>query len=174
MARPSKTERKAIEERREKYRLEREAAAERERASHQQIARLVEASQQAPKPALPDVAELVRRLEEIRAIAMSAIPPQTGPAVQCIVAEAKILGLMLDRQAVMTGTPQQFGIRPDEDEQQFRELGERHGPEIEKEFRKFVAKARKIDEERKAPKLIDARAEDIAIEGYGKPAKRRD
>jgi hypothetical protein len=95
-------------------------------------------------------------LEEARLAGLSCYPPQAATAAACSMSKAKLLGLVIERAPVITGSPEQFvGVSDDEDEHQYQLVGR-----VEKTFRKFVRDIRKVEQKsRKAsPPLIEHEA----------------
>jgi len=82
---------------------------------------------QHPKAGMPDGAELIRRLEEVRAVAMAASPPQASAAVAAFAVEAKIANVIIERSAVLTHHVGPETLGPDANEQAYREIRDQHG-----------------------------------------------
>jgi hypothetical protein len=101
MPRPNDKERKRIEARKAANRKVVEAAAKREQELHQQVQAICTDALQHVKNrnGLPDTQALIERLDATYQLAM--VCKQPSAAVAAILAEAKILGLLVDRSAVL-------------------------------------------------------------------------
>jgi hypothetical protein len=152
MARPSPNERKKLDARRiEKAKL-REDAAAREAKVHAKVQAIVDTAlaRSRDRKGMPDVAELIDRLEDARALAMACAQPKA--AVDAVMAEAKLLGYVVDRAAVAVGKPEDFlgiGEREAEEREAFERIRERHGTIAADRFMKLVADMRVIEGEAK-------------------------
>jgi hypothetical protein len=105
MARRSPEEKRAIEERRSRHQRRRDETAAREAAMNRHIEAILEQAKARSRDALP-VAELVEKLERARMFALATNQP--GPAVNAVLAKAKILSLLGGTSAVMRGTLGEF------------------------------------------------------------------
>ena len=94
----------------------------------------------------PTVDTLLVELEEARTLALRAELPDA--AVRASMAKARLLGLDIERQAIVTGTPEDFcgGSLENEDERSYAEIRREYGEQAEIEFRRFVARVRAIDD----------------------------
>jgi hypothetical protein len=103
MARPNDRDKKAIEQRRAENGKRRVAAAEREKRVQVQVESIVNDALKRPRvgDALPDLPALVERLE--RAYDLAMVTNQPGMAIKAIEVEARLLGYMIERSAVMHG-----------------------------------------------------------------------
>jgi hypothetical protein len=100
----SPRDRKNIERRRAENQKRRDDAAARDAAIHKRIATLADdaiaRARRAPMER-PDAVELIARFEELKVLAISCHPPQMAAAVSAVGWEARIAGVIVDRQAVM-------------------------------------------------------------------------
>jgi hypothetical protein len=127
----------------------------REQETHERLERLLSAILDGGNGELPDLGMLVGRLEEVRTVSLAAFPPQCNAAVNAIMAQAKLLGMVVDRQAI--GKPQDYNMGHDEEAAIYERLRERLGPEHVERFRQIVEKMRDAFN---GP-VIDGEAEEI-------------
>jgi hypothetical protein len=126
MPRPSPEERKRLEANRKAKAKLRDEAAEREKRTADRVQGIVDTAlgRSRAHQALPDLPELLERLEEARRLAMACSQPTA--AVAAVMAEARLLGLVIDKQMVAVGGPDEFRSAESEDEV-FERLRERVG-----------------------------------------------
>jgi hypothetical protein len=148
MARPSPEERKKLDARRaEKAKLRGDKDA-RDAAVHVRVQGIIDQSLKRSRGALalPDIEELVARLEEARALAMATSQP--GHAVAAVMAQAKLLGLVVEMQAV--GRPEEIrALQGDVAEQQqalIERLREKHGSRAAEKFARFIEYMKRDDD----------------------------
>src|SRR5215813_6156435 len=105
MPRPSPSDRRKIEARRKANAKLRDDAAEREKRVAAQVEKIVSGALVRSRgcEALPDVPELIQQLEEARLLAMAS--GQAKAAVDAVMAQGRLLGLVVDRSAVAVGSP---------------------------------------------------------------------
>jgi hypothetical protein len=111
MARPSESEKRRIEARKkanEKIRLDAAAHDERVKLQVEQIINGTLARTRGREAALPDLPELIERLEEARLLAMAAGQP--GAAVAATMAEAKLCGFVVDKSQSAVAVAGAFSI----------------------------------------------------------------
>jgi hypothetical protein len=113
---------------------------EREQATHERLERLLSSIvNRGSKPEFGALQALME-FEEARMVALTAYPPQANAAVNATLAKAKIMGLVIDRQAI--GKPTEFNGSADEEEKIFEHLSERIGAAGAEQFMAFVANMR--------------------------------
>jgi hypothetical protein len=108
MARPSPEQKKRLEANRKAKERLRDEAQVRERRVADRVQSIVDdtLARSRGRQALPDLSELLERLEEARALAMATSQPTA--AVAAIMAEARLLGLEVNRSMVAVGSPEEF------------------------------------------------------------------
>jgi hypothetical protein len=138
MPRPNRQEKNRLEQRRQQKAKLRADGAGREQRTADQVKQLVDAAlTRTRRDALPNLPDLIEQLQEARAIALACYPPQTGPAIASTMAQAKLLGFVVDRSAVAVGTPQQFQVAKSEADV-LEDLRERIGSAGAEQFRLAV------------------------------------
>src|SRR5215469_16520677 len=105
MPRPTDAEKRAIEERKRKNAAERNVREQRDRQVYDRVQGLVQQSLRRPRETI-DLDVILTDLSEARAIALSCFPPQVGPAVNASLAQARLLGLIVEKQEI--GRPSEF------------------------------------------------------------------
>jgi hypothetical protein len=93
---------------------------------------------------LPDLPEILQRLEEARHLAMAVSRP--GDAVAATMAQARLLGFDIARSAIAIGAPQEFqtlhGDVEQEQQRAIEGIRERWGSRAAGVFQKLVADMR--------------------------------
>jgi hypothetical protein len=133
MPRPDKGEKRRIEQRRAKNEKARDEAVARDAAVRKRVEGLLDqalnrAKAEPNRP--PDRLELIARLEEHRQLALSCWPPQIGPANSAVFMTARLLGYVVDQQAIVhadAGTVDLTGNTAALTEQAMEKLRERIG-----------------------------------------------
>ena len=97
-----------------------------------------------PPPTIDEVTEMLRA-----AFKLAMETAQPGHATNAALALAKVHGFLVERQAIVTGTPDDFrgGTLEAEDERSYAEIRREYGERAELEFREFVARVRAIDDD---------------------------
>jgi hypothetical protein len=145
MARPSKEEKARLEARRvAKEKLRADNAAQEKRTTDR-VQGIIDTALTRPRDPLPDREELILRLEEARQVALSTFPPQVSAAVAAVMAEAKLMGLWVDKSMVAVGTPQDFltGNAKEQEEAVYERIRERLGSRATDRFKAFVEDMRR-------------------------------
>lgn len=117
----------------------RAAQNQREQESHEALQRLLAMIAERSKPIEEDdpLTQTLEAIEESRLIALHCHPPQVMAAVAALRLRADILGLIVRKQAVAFGKPQEFGDGEDR-EAIYARLNERIGSEHTRRFRAMV------------------------------------
>jgi hypothetical protein len=137
MPRPSPEERKRIETNRAAKRKLRAEIAAREQRTADRVQGIVDTALARARRPLPDLAELIQQLEEARQLAMACFPPQPNAAINATMAQAKLLGFVVDKQAIAVGKPDEFRA-VEQEEEILERLRERHGSRIAQRFSEFI------------------------------------
>jgi hypothetical protein len=148
MARPSPEVRAQREERKQRWAEAREQAAAERAAIDMQVRTIADGAivkAEALKPELPGLIDLLDELEEARQVALATEAP--AAAVQATMAKGKLLGLWVDKQAIVTGTPDQFRNADEEQAHIHGDIAQRFGPKGLQKFRAFVNEMRALEAE---------------------------
>ena len=108
-------------------------------------------STKAPPPTIDEVTEMLRSAFRL---AMETFQP--GHATNAALALAKVHAFLVERQAIVTGTPDDFrgGSLDDADERAaYAKVREEHGERAELEFRRFMVRVRAVATD--GPPLIE-------------------
>ncbi len=116
----------------------RQAKARAQAARRQQVEALLQNALTAKPPGeRPTVDDLVARLDEIREVALHCDPPQLSAAIQAVMGQAKLCGLLVDKSIAVTGKPDDFRAAADEEEIYTR-LAERIGSDRTERFKAMI------------------------------------
>jgi hypothetical protein len=159
MPRPGPEDRKRLEASRKAKQQLRDEAAEREKRMADRVQGIVDGAlaRSRGREALPDLPELLERLEEARSLAMAAAQPQA--AVAAVLAEARLLGLLVDRSVVAVGAPGEFKAA-EREEEVIERLRERVGSRAAERFLTFIQGIRQENTGDDDDGVIEGRVED--------------
>jgi len=149
MPRPSPNEKRKIEARRKANAKLRDDNAEREKAVAVRVQRIVSDAldRSRARETLPDVAEVIARLEDARMAALACYPPQANAAVNAAMAQAKVLGYVVDKSAVAVGSPEDFVKTEEEVLQNMRERVGNRATETFVKLMKVMREASKVGDD---------------------------
>ena len=154
MPRPDKETRKRIEANKKRNAALRDDAAEREKRVAAQVEKIVSGAlvRSRGREALPNVPELIQQLEEARLLAMAS--GQAKAAVDAVMAQGRLLGLVIDRSAVAVAGVG-FGGQAKTHDEIIRDMRESIGNEATQQFLQAIEDMRRT---------YNGRSDDDAIE----------
>ena len=86
----------------------RDDAAERDRRIASKVEGILTAASARRRDAIPDLPEIVAKLQTAYDVALACHPPQVNAAVSAVSAMGRLLGYDISRSVVAVGTPQDY------------------------------------------------------------------